>query len=345
VSRVIPLLFLAACGADDPDEAAAPTDQRGPADVLEIPDTEGIDFERAYLDAMRLGLEVATARPWAGHLAAIADVDVPGACPDLYVGAPPVDDVMIDEDALGLSWYDTCATGSGLAYDGYAYWQTDVSVGPSGTVDGTTTSATRTLIADAAVLDAGGALRWEFDGEASDAIYDVVDVGYEHWTYSTLVTGTVSGPDSFTDASTTPGGYRTDLYLFASGGDVDLLEARGNTYLFTDRLHERFDSTAMDLTLIGELGAGPTDCTLEPYGWVGLRDENAFWYDLVFLPTDLLDAQEPYTNDPLSICDGCGTLYIRGVEQGQLCVDLSVLFPEIERPSVEEFVLPLHSLP
>jgi hypothetical protein len=336
--------LLAGCKKEPTGGNEAVTDQRGPADVLEIPDVSGIDFPAVYLEAMRLNLQVSTSRPWAGHLASIDDVE--DGCPDLYVGGPPVDDVMIDEDARGLSWYDTCTTSEGLAYDGYSYWETDVSLtGQVDTVEGQTISATRSLATDAAVLQENGDLRWEFDGEASDSIYEVEAQGYSHWTYSTLVTGTVSGPDSFTDDSMTPGGYRTDLYLYATGGDVDELQARGNTYLFSDRLESRFDSTAMDLTLIGVSGAGPTDCTLEPYGWIGLRDENAYWYDLVFLPTDLLDAQEPYENDPLSECDGCGTFYIRGVEQGPLCVDFSVLFNEITRPTVEEFVLPLHTLP
>ncbi len=341
---MIALFLLWACATSSSTDAEAPPEDRGPADVLEIPDVSGVDFVEAYLAAMRLNLEVTASRPWGGHLASIDDVE-PG-CPDLYVGPPPNDDVMIDDASRGLSWYDTCSTTAGLAYDGFSYWETDVSsAGQPDTVEGETTSATRMLVSDAAVRDTDTSLRWEFDGEAADSIYQVEATGYSHWVYSTLVTGTVSGPDSFDGSGTTPGGYRTDLYLYATGGDVDELEARGNTYLFFDRLADRFDSTAMDFTLIGQRGAGPTDCTLEPYGWIGLRDENAYWYDLVFLPTDLLDAQEPYPNDPLSECDGCGTLYIRGVEQGEICVDFSVLFAEITRPTVAEFVLPLHSLP
>ena len=137
------------------------------------------------------------------------------------------------------------------------------------------------------------------------------------------------------------------MYSYRSGGDVERLELRGNVLLFDALLQGRFDSVAADLEFVGTLGAGPEDCTAEPRGWMGLRDENAWWYDLVFLPRyddDII--AENYANDPLSVCDGCGTLFVRGVESGEVCVDFEDLFDkDPELPDLEEFILTLHNLP
>jgi hypothetical protein len=343
---MIALLLVLGCQHDDPETAGSDTDLRGPADVLEIPDVSGLDFTQAYADAMRVAIQINTQQPWLGHTTTLATWE--SGCPDLWVGPPDVDNMGIPEDGAGLSWYDTCVQSTGDAWDGFNYWETSSSVtGEPSAPEGVTTEAARTLIGDASVKDASGGLVYSFDGEASDAIYDVEGAGYSHWTYSSTVTGNVEGVDSFLAGGSTPGGYRSDLYLYQTGGDIDHFEARGDLYLFNDILSGRFDSISVDMTLLGAKGAGPDDCTLEPYGWIGLRDTNAYWYDLVYLPTEVENAQSTYPNDPLSVCDGCGTLYIRGVEQGQICdVDLSFLFTEgITRPPVSDFVLPLHTLP
>ena len=104
----------------------------------------------------------------------------------------------------------------------------------------------------------------------------------------------------------------------------------------------------MDLILTGETGAGPDDCTLEPKGWIGLRDENAYWYDLVFMPKDASDSTG-YLDDEHSVCDGCGTLYLRGLETenyGQICPDFNDLWlgDTVELPAAEDFILTIQQL-
>lgn len=337
------LVLLVACGGDPADTGAPPVTDRGPAETLPLPDVSEVDFPAAYSSALRQLMLVSTAAPWRGFTSTLGGVE-PG-CPDLWVGVPADDDFDGDEGG-GLSWYDTCSAADGTEWNGYAYWETSVSA--SGLVEsyeGRTTEATRTLLGDGTVKDPAGNLRWSFDGDASDSIYEVEGEGYTTWTWSSLVDGTVGGTDVFADTAT-PGGYRADLYLSASGGVSDRIEARGDLYLFTDLLDGRFDSIAADLTLIGPTGAAPGACTLEPYGWIGLRDPEAYWYDLVFLPAELEDYQDPYANDPLGECDGCGTLYIRGVEQGEVCVDLMTLFTDgVVRPPISDFVMPLRELP
>jgi hypothetical protein len=191
---------------------------------------------------------------------------------------------------------------------------------------------------------------YEFDGEGSDSLYLVESPDYTRWTYSSLIQATVTG-DIISDltGATNGGGWRTDLYLYLTGGNADYLEARGNVFLFETRLSERFDSMAMDLTFTGPNGAAPDSCTQEPVGWIGLRDENAYWYDLVFQPADAGDTDGSMADTEYTECDGCGTLYIRGIETieyGEICVDFSWLWDKnpLVLPEPEDFVFTIRDI-
>jgi len=331
-----------------PEEAAPPTIKPTPVvDELEIPDISGIDMEAAFVDALTLALTVNARTPF-NSLNNSFDRFQTG-CPDVYAGIPPQEQAEVDVgmDAGGLTWTDHCENPDGGTFSGYGWWDGDVLVtGDPTSAEGITIEASREMNADGVVGDPNGVF-FEFKGDASDSLYTVQADGYDRWIYSSLVVGTATGSDPFPAGSLAPAGWRTDLYLFMTGGDEDSLEARGNVYLFTGRMAERFDSLALDINVIGELGAGPDDCTQEPLGWIGLRDENAVWYDLIFLPRSENDITGiPYPNDPLSECDGCGTLYIRGVESGEFCPDFSFLFDgSLQAPPVDEFVSSLRDLP
>ena len=335
------LIGLVACGPREEDE---PVDQGDPADDLVIPDLSDIDLEAAWQDGLSLTVGVTMGPAWDGHLASLGLMQ--SGCPDLYAGSPNLDEVEA-EPGEGLGWADACTSAGGLTFSGYAWWDIDVqSEGEADSAEGRTTTASRTLLADGSVGDDDGLL-FDFDGEGTDSLYLAEAEGYERWVYSSLVEATVTGRDVFDPAtSLTPDGFRTDLYLYATGGDVDTVELRGNAYFFGPVLAGRFDSVAVDLTWTGPTGAGPDDCAAEPSGYISLRDEDAFWYDLVFLPASEDDATgEDYENDPYSGCDGCGTLYVRGLPQQELCPDLSFLWDgAITRPEVEDFVLTLRDL-
>jgi len=321
-------LALAACApVEEP-----PVDPGTPVDPLYLPDTSDIDFPAAYAEAFALALSVRTAPVWRGHVDALA-LATPG-CPDLWAGAPD-DALEVDTDAPGVSWADHCAAGT-VDFGGAAYWETDVSVtGDATTAEGQITSAARTLISDAVVGQAGET-RFELDGEATDALTRTVAPDYDRYTWSSLVQGTVTGTNVLADTPT-PGGYRADVYLYVEGGDSARLEARGNVYLYEDRVAERFDSLAADLSYVGV--GGPSDCTREPTGWLSLRDSDAYWYDLVFLPGNADDVDTGL--DPA--CDGCGTLYVRGVESGEVCVDLGAAWDgRLAPPETSEFVWSIH---
>jgi hypothetical protein len=342
------VLFLTACkGAEDTSTSQVTSQEATPLDLaFPLPDDlDTIDFPAAYRDAMDVLVTVSTQQPWLGHTESVT-ARGPG-CPDFWTGEiTDPSGVIIGSDA-GLSWYDDCETADGTRYDGWVWWESSVvEAGDPTTVDGRTSDATRTIEGDAYVSDDLG-VRFEFDGTATDSYYHVEADTYSRFTYSTTVDGTVTGSDPFPADTLTPEGYRTDLFMFLSGGDVDSFEARGNVYLFMPQLHDRFDSIEVDLAFTGPNGAAPDACLLEPLGWVGLRDVNALWYDVIFLPRYEDDiVGEGYPNDPRSTCDGCGHLYIQGIVQEQeICMDFSFLFDgTVPLPDPDDYVLPLHAL-
>jgi hypothetical protein len=307
-------------------------------------DLDSIDFVTAFQDAMNLLITVSTQRPWEGHAKSL-DTRRAG-CPDFWTGQFTDAGVLVGQD-YGVSWSDDCATESGLYYDGWVWWDFDVQEsGDPDSDDGRVAEASRTITGDGTVGNEDG-VRFEFDGTGTDTFYQLDAASYERFVYSTSLQATVTGSDVFANDSLTPDGFRTDLYMAISGGDVDVFEARGDVYLFHPQLMDRFDSVGVDMVMQGTLGAAPDDCTLEPLGWIGLRDENAYWYDIVFLPRSRDDIiGEEYPNDPLSICDGCGRLYVQGVEQEgrDVCVDFSSVFGGFPLPDPDDYVLPLHSL-
>lgn len=350
MSRALALaaLLLAGCQKEPEPEPVEPGPPQQEKNDFPLPDDlDTIDFVTAFQDAVRLMLSVSARQPWSGHKASL-DGRAAG-CPDFWTDPFTVNGLETVGSEQGVAWNDDClvSDATGLYYDGWLWWDFDVQQsGDPTSLDGRVSEASRTMDGDALVGDTEG-VRFEFDGAAADSLYRVEAYGYERFVYSTRMDATITGRDVFGPDSLTPDGYRTDLFMFITGGDVETFEARGNVYMFRPQLMDRFDSIGVDMALPGELGAGPNDCALEPLGWIGLRDEDAYWYDLVFLPRFREDiVGEEYPNDPLSVCDGCGRLYVQGVEQQgkDVCVDFSFLFDEFELPDADEYVLPFHAL-
>lgn len=349
MTRLVALILLAPACKRAPETTPGTTPTGGTVDYqFPLPtDVDTIDFTAAFTDAVDLIVEVTTIAPWRGHAASL-DVRQPG-CPDFWTGPFTEGDVVVGSEE-GVSWRDDCLVedGSELVYDGWVWWDFDVEEsGDPTTYDGHVIEASRVLDGDGFVSDVDGT-RFEFKGTANDSLYQVEAYGYERVVYSSTVDATVTGRDVFDPTSLTPRGYRTDLFHFLTGGDVDVWEARGDVYLFEPRIQGRFDSVGVDLHLQGVQGAAPDLCTLEPLGWLGLRDPDAIWYEVVFQPRFEDDiVGEPYANDPLSGCDGCGWLYVQGIAmEEQVCVDLSFVFDDgaFPLPDPDDYVLPIHAL-
>lgn len=339
--RFAPLaaVILAACGpAEDTDEVVI-----DPPVTLPPPDLTGVDLPGAFEAAFRAMGDVDLRTPWQGHLDAM-NLRRPG-CPDIYAGNPDVEDIDLNTRGKGMSWADFCGQSDGTTFGGFEYWEIAVSAeGDPSTGPGRTTEASRFMFGDGFV-GRGEETLFEFDGEATDGLsVTEASEGYYAWTYASRIEGTVTGTLPFGD-SPTPGGYRTDLIRRATGGADQGLEANGNIYFFEHRIQSRFDSVGADLEIIGPEAAGPDDCALEPQGWIAIRDEDAFWYDLVFSPRFDGDPDDPdYPNEPYSECDGCGTLYVRGLEQDgiEVCLDLAFLWEGmLAPPELQEFAFTL----
>ena len=338
--------LLCGCGPEpEPAVTDSGTGLVGSENLFPLPpDIDTIDWVSVFQDAVGMMKTVNTQSPWLGHQASL-DTRQAG-CPDFWTGEFEIANVVVGNED-GVSWSDDCLTGGGLYYDGWVWWDSTITEsGDPGSNDGRTSDGFRQIEGDAVVGDDDG-IRFEFDGEASDSFYRLQAYGYERFVYSTTLDATITGRDMF-EGTLTPDGFRSDLFMYITGGDVDYFEARGNAYFFTPQLHGRFDSVQVDMALVGPTGASPTDCTAEPLGWIGVRDENAYWYDVVFLPRYEEDiVGEKYPNDPLSVCDGCGRLYIQGVEQQgkDVCIDFSFLFDgSFPLPDPDDYVLPLHAL-
>ncbi len=338
------LLGIALPACQEEEEEPTPD----PAPELTLPDVTGVDFEATTLTALRLALSLRLSPLWQGHQEVFSSRSE--TCPDLYSGIPDTDLLDGDMGDPGLSWYDYCETEASRRYSGLVYWETDLaSSGDPETAEGMEIAGERFLGGSATVHD-GDELRFQFDGEATDALNAVEAPDYRRWTWSSLLQGTISGTDVDASVLPLPDGFRTDMYLYVAGGDSLSFEARGEAYLFGPALHERFDSLAMDVAFLGPGAASPEDCALEPRGWVGLRDTDAFWYDVVFLPRTEDDSTDPgYENDPYSACDGCGTLYLRGLPEealGQVCPDFGALWGEdtLQPPEASDYVWTLHTL-
>ena len=332
------LYFFLAFSACQKDKDGVTSEDYVPPQELTLPDLSNIDIDAAFEEALSRTRGIQLSPAWNANRA-VLEIRHDG-CPDIYAGAP--EDAEMEEG--GLSWSDFCRTAGGLGYSGFMYW--GGTVNQSGSPDspnGYSLTGTRNLGGEA-VVTAGNDILFEFRGEGDDSLNLIEAEDYRRWTYSSTMRTTLSGSEAVGEGE----GYRSDMYIYASGGDVDYLEARGNAYWGNYRIQDHFDSVGMDLVLSGENGAGPDDCTLEPKGWFGIRDENAYWYDLVFMPKDADDTTD-YLSDEHSVCDGCGTLYLRGIETenyGTICPDFSNLWIEdvVSLPTADDFLLTLQHL-
>jgi hypothetical protein len=317
-----------------------------PAAPLVLPDVSGVDKEAAILEAVDIVLSIRGAEVWAGHQRAMERAF--DGCPDPFVGAPESSPLDEDDDARaqGMSWSDFCESPGGLYFRGWQHWITSyATTGSADDAGGRTVQGSRTLMGSGVSGDPAE-IRYEMRGEISDSVYVVQAGDYQRFTWSTSSVATVSGTDILAPVgSATPGGYRADAYVSVQGGDAQRVEVRGDVYLFEHRIQDRFDSLSVNLSFVGELGAGPEDCTLEPRGWIGVRDANAWWLDVVFQPAADDDATNGGIDDPdYTACDGCGTVYLRGVEQtveiGEICPDLSALWanPRLAPPDPDLYI-------
>lgn len=343
MSRLLPMGLVALCLSCTGSEPEPELVLDDPVE-LPPPDISDVDIPAAFEAGFLALTELDLRTPWAGHRDAL-NLRRPG-CPDIFAGNPDVEGIDLNSDNDGFAWRDFCDQSDGTNFGGFEYWEIAVNRdGDPTTGAGRTTEASRLLFGDG-VVGRDDEILFEFDGEATDGLtITEAAADYYAWSYSSRMEGTITGSLAFPAGSPNEGGYRVGLTRRAAGGVDEGLEANGNVYFFERRISGRFDSVAANFELIGPGAAGPDDCTQEPQGYISLRDEDAFWYDLVFSPRYDGDPDDPdYPNEPYSECDGCGTLYVRGLEQEgiEVCVDLGFLWAgPLEPPAVQDFAFTL----
>lgn len=356
---------LAACQTDppagsqigairEPDPAPAP-----PSDLARI------DLERAIEDALALAGIVTTQSAFVGHLSTMERGE--RNCPQLWTGPLPEDlvDLEIDGEDGGLSWLSDCSTAAGLSYAGFAHWTTALADDEAGGV------ATRTLVADAEVTD-GQDVLWAFRGEAADSFDDAA--GLYASSFTGTITGSLAGVGSGLRAqnntASDDGGFRAAWGPDGSmtfSGSVEAFDGYGPADQRTGDEPElegittwrkgapRFTSVRFDLTF-------SPDCRDEPIGFLGMRGNEGFWFDVYFLPIYPVDedtAQSnafPFEQIDNQTCDGTGTLFSRNVDLAaldeaddnwsrELAPDFDAVRDNLPSPSLESYVFTLRHLP
>ncbi len=309
--RTLPFVtLLAACSPDEEGAGA------GAEEVLRSPltDPELISAIQGSFDVV---LATTIQAPWAGHAATLAAGD--GACPARNAGEPYGQDIEGGGTvSTGESWIGECETPL-RSYTGYMFWE--VAAGE--------TTSQRALFGNATV-SVGDLVEWEFDGDASDRL-DVLPSGA---TYFSEVDATVTGILA-TGARVGPGGYRANLFVDLETGASPTFEADGDVLLYEDLFDGKFDSVHVDVEM-EKTSTSTTDCTAEPRGTISFRDADARWYDVVFAPK--YNSNLEYESE-LSACDGCGTVYWRGYEQREICLDFDFLWNALETPTSNDFAL------
>ncbi len=326
-------------------------------------DFKELDLKQAVEDAFAIAGRTTLATVWAAHRATMDEATF--NCPNVWLGAPPerLADLDLDdgETLPGLAWADQCTNPGENTFVGFTYWETDVDLGVG--------TGSRVLLGDARVVDAAGAVRFEYDGESQDAL-----TGSEY-TSSVVVrklAGALVGP---AEAS----GLRGELDATWARGGGTALSLEGAVHLESG--FGPADTRTGDLTVSPELDNLPSwepglprytsvrfdlefggDCALEPLGYVGVRGNEGFWFDVYFLPK--YDRQEdparggafPFEEIDNLDCDGVGTAFIRNLDlktadeedpswSREIQFDFAAILAALPRPAVEDFLYPLQELP
>jgi hypothetical protein len=314
VSRAAWLVPLVAACQLNPPGGTQIGALREPDPAPEPPvDFRSLDMTRAVEDALRIGGLTTLSTAWAGHLGAL-DASRDG-CPAVWIGPLPEDVVDVDMDGdAGMSWLADCTTDPGrTTYAGFTHWTNGVVQNESGRRD---------LVSDAVVASDDGTILFDFDGRAEDSL-DLTT-----GTYTSVLDGELGG--SLVGVGR---GLRT-------GGDFEASwSADGSQRLFgTVTSFDGFgpadtrDPVAPELANLPAWSAGmprftsvrfdlsfSPDCALEPIGFIGIRGNEGFWFDVYFLPDPELEPGTaaykafPFEEIDNVACDGIGTLFARNV--------------------------------
>ncbi|MEQ1570168.1 MAG: hypothetical protein ABMA64_31330 [Myxococcota bacterium] len=288
------LTVLLACG--NPDHEPHPKDKPGepttPSTSWTVPtgttpptlDVDGLT--EGLAQAVALVPQLSADPPMAAYDSVMAYSG--GYCPSTYGYATGT------YGGYSTNWYSQCDTPGGATFSGYAGDYQSDDYGDSSGYRGLYVSATVVDPQDRVLTAAGYWSR------------SVVDYGYELYTYDYL-DGTMAY-----DAAVTRGTWIEDG-LAPHELTIDAGEGDGWRY-------QSLDGQVTGL-------AGPIDTVdytdvyydsgyrcAEPTGTISLRTTEADWFDVVFTGGDGAEGAD---------CDGCGAVWWRGLELGEVCSDFT----------------------
>ncbi|MEM6926953.1 MAG: hypothetical protein AAF602_08505 [Myxococcota bacterium] len=331
-------------------------------------DFKELDLKLAVEEAFAIAGRTTLATVWAGHRATMDTATF--NCPNVWLGAPPerLADLDLDdgETLPGLSWADRCTNPGVNTFRGFTYWETNVDVD--------TGQGNRMLLGDAEVTDPSGAVLFDYDGESADTL--------ANGTYSSNVVvrkllGTLlPGFDAAGIRGELATSWQLDgspdisiegaVHLAAGFGPTD---TRSGDLTVSPELENlpfwepglpRYTSVRFDLEFGDDLDGN--FCGLEPRGYVGVRGNEGFWFDVYFLPK--YDRAEdparggafPFEEIDNLDCDGIGTAFIRNLDlrtddaedpnwSREIQFDFGAILAALPSPGVEDFLYPLQELP
>lgn len=217
-----------------------------------------------------------------------------------------------DYAAQGVDyWYDNCTADSGSHYSGYGYgyhytdwwsgsqyhyrhngyWFGDAKIDLP---DGSTT------------VGSGYAYFYDYDDTYYGGTGYAFSIFGEFASSSPLWADTWLGDDLSVSMS---------LSWYHYGDDPGQLQVNGGV----SHLPGSINAVNFDHVYVLSEANG-SECTLEPGGTISVRDESGDWYDVAF--------QGPAPGSTTAFpaeCDGCGVVWFRGQEIGEVCPDLSTL--------------------
>jgi hypothetical protein len=355
---LIPL--VAACDVGTPDPGIQIGALREPDPAPQPPtDFKDLDMTAAVEEALRLGGLTTLTAAWTGHLGSLDSARF--GCPTMWVGPLPEDfaDFDIDDEEPGMSWASDCTTDPGnVDFAGFTHWASTIADDEG--------FASRSLAADAIVSRGDGTVLFDFDGEASDTL-DVAS-----GTYSSLLNGELTGELAGIGTGLRTGGefeasWSTDgtMRMFGTvttfdgfgppdGRKPDTSPELRNLPAWTENM-PRFTSVRFDLFFDGT-------CNQEPIGFLGIRGNEGFWFDVYFMPDpELLPGTAEYKAFPFEeidniACDGVGTLFTRNVNlktydeadsgwSREVSPNFQRVTDDLALPSLDSYVYTLRDFP
>lgn len=234
-----------------------------------------------------------------------------GDCPYFY-------DYYYDDYGY-FYWYDSCTADDDVAYAGYA-----LSYDYAGLTSGYYVYNQYNYVSGTGSITSPEGYELELGGYVYDYEYEYA--GYYSYHYGYIVGNFAYDDPEFAD-TWMAADLSINIYVYGDHYDDD--ESPQNTLTFTGSLAGMtgdVNTIVLTDTYIASASRG-SSCELEPSGTISVRDEAGEWYDVTFQGPPYVGASV-FPPD----CDGCGQVYFRGQELGEVCPDFSILTSWEDRP-------------